>query len=175
MQRALPELHAEFGAIVHEVLLAQLDPGECLQFDGASHDQFWGLLVLNPMQHHTPLEVVEVLTHESSHSLLFGLTVDEPLVLNSETDLYPSPLRPDPRPMDGTYHATYVSARMCWAMEELAASGLISALDRARAREAARTDRENFCSGLAVVDAHGRLSASGARILDSARAWMAGC
>jgi HEXXH motif-containing protein len=47
--------------------------------------------------------VAEVLTHEAGHSLLFGLTVDEPLVLNLDDVLYPSPLREDPRPMDDIY------------------------------------------------------------------------
>ncbi len=174
LQRALPELHAELTGIVHEVLLAQAPQGDQMSFDGASHYQFWGLLLLNPTHHRSPLAVVEVLAHEASHSLLFGLTVDEPLVLNAESELFASPLRPDPRPMDGIFHATYVSARMCWAMESLAASGLIPPQDCALALEAARRDRENFASGLAVLDAHGQLSATGARILDAARAWMAG-
>lgn len=73
-----------------------------------------------------------------------------------------------------TRRRLYVSARMCWAMESLAVSGLLPPEDRAIALEAARADRENFARGLAVVDAHGRLSATGARILESARVWMAG-
>lgn len=61
----------------------------------------------------------EVLAHEAGHSLLFGLTVDEPLVLNLDDVLYPSPLREDPRPMDDIYHAAFVSAHMALAMETL--------------------------------------------------------
>ena len=77
-----------------------------------------------------------------------------------------------PRPMDGIYHATFVSARMCWAMENLVASGLLSDADSKRATEAARKDRENYEKGLSVIDASGHLSGTGARIMDSARAWM---
>lgn len=172
MQEALPVLYQELTAIVHEVLLARAPQGDKMEFDGASHYQFWGLLMLNPKHHKTPLEVVEVLAHEASHSLLFGLTIEEPLVLNPDDELFASPLRIDPRPMDGIYHATYVSARMCWAMETLAASGHVSDADAARAMEAARKDRENYEKGLSVLDAHGRLSGTGARVMDSARAWM---
>jgi hypothetical protein len=74
--------------------------------------------------------------------------------------------------MDGIYHATYVSARMCWAMEALAASSNLSQTDRDNALKAAKTDRENYLKGLAVIDAHGDLSKSGQRILDNARGWM---
>ena len=172
MRQGLPELHAELSGIVHEVLLARAPQGDAMEFDGASHYQFWGLLVLNPRHHRTPLAVVEVLAHEASHALLFGLTVDEPLVLNPDEELFASPLRPDPRPMDGIYHATYVSARMCWAMEALAASGILDAADRRRALAAARKDRENHAAGQAVLDAHGRPSATGRRIIEAARAWM---
>lgn len=171
MQAGLPELHAELTGIIHEVLLARAPQGDRMEFDGASHYQFWGMLLLNPKHHRTPLAVVEVLAHEASHALLFGMTIEEPLVLNPDDELYPSPLRLDPRPMDGIYHATYVSARMAWAMERLAASGLLSAEDRSAALAAACTDRDNHARGLSVIDAHGRLSPTGARILDSARAW----
>lgn len=172
MQAGLPDLHAELTGIIHEVLLARAPQGDRMEFDGASHYQFWGLLLLNPRHHRTPLAVVEVLAHEASHALLFGMTIEEPLVLNPDDELYPSPLRVDPRPMDGIYHATYVSARMAWAMEQLAASGLLSDEERAAAMAAARSDRDNHARGLTVIDAHGRLSDTGARILDSARAWM---
>lgn len=170
--RELPDLHAEIASIVNTVLLGQGQPGAAMEFDGASHYQFWGLLVLNPRHHRTPLAVAEVLAHEAGHALLFGLTVDEPLVLNPDDELFASPLRRDPRPMDGIFHATFVSARMAFAMERLAASPRLSAADRAAAAEAAAQDRRNFAAGDAVVRAHGRLSATGAAVIAAARGWI---
>ena len=172
MEAELPELHGEVTAIVRQVVLAQAPKGAKLEFDGASHYQYWGLLLLNPNHHRTPLAVVEVLAHEAAHSMLFGLTVEEPLVFNPDDELYPSPLRLDRRPMDGIYHATFVSARMTWAMERLAASPRLSPEDRAAARAAAETDRRNFAAGHSVVEEHGRLSATGASILRGALAYM---
>lgn len=172
MAEGLPDLHLEIAGLVHEVLLARAPHGDDTEFDGASHYQFWGLLLLNPRHHRSPLSVVEVLAHEASHSLLFGLTVDEPLVFNPDDELFPSPLRLDQRPMDGIFHAAYVSARMCWAMEQLARSERLSPDDRHRAAEAARQDRTNWERGLAVIEAHGKLSRTGDRILQAARAAM---
>ena len=169
----LPELHGEIEALVHEVLVAQAQPNGETQFEGASHYQFWGLLLLNPTRHRTRLAVAEVLAHEAGHSLLFGLTRQEPLVHNPDEELYPSPLRADPRPMDGIYHATFVSARMTWAMDRLVASDVLTPEERDAAREAAAHDRRNFVAGLSVVRAHGRLSDTGAEIMANAEAAMA--
>ncbi len=174
MQTHLPELKAEIDAIVHEILLGHAQEGAMIEFDGASHYQYWGLLMLNPKHHKTPLAVVEVLAHECAHSLLFGLTIEEPLVLNPDSETFVSPLRPDPRPMDGIYHATFVSARMAYAMERMALAADLSEADRQAAKSAAATDRANFASGLSVVRAHGRLSATGAAIMASAEAWISG-
>ncbi len=167
-----PELHDEIQTILSEILLAQAPDGAVMEFDGASHYQFWGLLFLNPKHHRTPLAVAEVLAHEAGHSLLFGLTIDEPLVLNPDDELFPSPLRLDPRPMDGIYHATFVSARMAYAMERLAESGVLSPAERDQAWREAEKDRSNFAAGHAVVRAHGRLSRSGQKIMANAAAWM---
>ncbi|GGE49062.1 aKG-HExxH-type peptide beta-hydroxylase [Actibacterium pelagium] len=171
-KQAIPDLYDEVTAIVHEVLLAHAPEGAAFEFDGASHYQFWGLLMLNPKHHRTPIAVIEVLAHEAAHSLLFGLTIEEPLVLNPDEDLFASPLRVDPRPMDGIYHATFVSARMAWAMEALAKSDLLDAAQKEWALDAAAKDRENFASGLSVVDQHGILSQTGASILKGARDWI---
>jgi HEXXH motif-containing protein len=172
MDAHLPDLAAEIRAIVHEILLGHAQPGSKVEFDGASHYQYWGLLMLNPKHHKTPLAVVEVLAHESAHSLLFGQTIEEPLVLNPDEELFTSPLRPDPRPMDGILHATFVSARMAWAMEQLADVSTLSREDRQQAADAAAKDRQNFVSGLSTVHAHGRLTETGALIMAAAEDWI---
>ncbi|MEX0970337.1 MAG: HEXXH motif-containing putative peptide modification protein [Paracoccaceae bacterium] len=173
MAHVLPDLHAEITGILRQVLLVRSAPGSGYRFDGGSHYQFWGLLLLNADRHRSPVEIVEVLAHEAGHSLLFGLTVDEPLVLNPDEELFASPLRDDPRPMDGIYHATFVSARMAWAMERLATAPALDPAERATAAAAAARDRENFAKGHDVVARHGRLSDTGARIMANARQWVA--
>ncbi|MBY0468605.1 MAG: hypothetical protein K2Q07_06470 [Burkholderiaceae bacterium] len=174
LRSGAPELHGEITSLLSEMLFAHAPPGAVMEFDGASHYQLWGLLLLNPAHHRTPLAVAEVLAHEAGHSLLFGLTVDEPLVLNDDDELFVSPLRPDPRPMDGIYHATFVSARMAWAMESLADSGLLSPADQKHALDEAAKDRANFSNGWETVMQHGRLSPTGAQIMENACRWVHG-
>ena len=174
LREGAPELHGETTGLLSEILFAQAPAGAVMEFDGASHYQFWGLLLLNPSHHPTPLAVAEVLAHEAGHSLLFGLTIDEPLVLNDDDELFASPLRSDLRPMDGIYHATFVSARMAWAMESLAGSGLLSPADQKHARDEAAKDRANFSAGWETIAQHGRLSATGAQIMENAYRWVHG-
>lgn len=173
LDAALPDLAGEIRGIVRQIIICGGDP-ECeMQFDGGSHYQLWGGLFLNAAFHPDRVAVAEVLAHESAHSLLFGFTVDEPLVFNPDEELFPSPLRRDERPMDGIYHATFVSARMHWAMTALADSGALTEAERARALEAAEADRRNFAAGLGVVRAHGDLSATGAALMAAAEAHIA--
>ncbi|MBU4520354.1 MAG: HEXXH motif domain-containing protein [Gammaproteobacteria bacterium] len=172
LAEGLPPLHEELTAMVSDVLLAQAPPGASVEFDGASHYQFWGLLLLNPKHHRDRLAVAEVLAHESGHSVLFGMCREQVLSDNADEERYPSPLRVDPRPMDGIIHATYVSARMAWAMESLAESGCLSPAERTAALQAAADDRRRFHAGLSTVDEHARLTVLGREVIEGARAWI---
>ncbi len=172
LSAAAPVLAEELSILLRGVLLARPSDPAVFNFDGASHYQFWGLVMLNPDHMPSTLKLAETLAHEVSHMLLFGMTVDEPLVLNPDEELFASPLREDLRPMDGIFHATYVSARMTMAMTALAACDALTEADRDAARRMAETDRRNFEAGDAVIRDHGRLSATGAEVLDAARDWM---
>jgi hypothetical protein len=172
MQRAIPELADEVRAIIREVVCVVGDPARKMQFDGGSHFQLWGALFLNADFHPTPQAIVEVVAHESAHSLLFGFCTDEPLVFNDDDELYASPLRSDPRPMDGIYHATFVSARMHWAMSRLLESGELTDEGRRDALAAREADRKNFEAGYHVVAEHAELSDTGARLMEGARAYI---
>ena len=172
MARAVPDLAAEFDALTTQIILVGSDPTAAMQFDGGSSYMLWGGLFLNVAFHPDEVALVEVLAHESAHMLLFGYASDEPLVNNDDEPRYTSPLRVDPRPMDGIYHATFVSARMHWAMSQLITSGILDAAGRARAEAARAADKRNFADGYAVVAAHGDLTATGAAVMAAAHSYM---
>jgi len=172
LDRGLPELAGEFRAIVRQIVISGGDPTKSLQFDGGSHYRLWGALFLNAEFHPDALAVVEVLAHESAHSLLFGFCTQLPLVENDEDELYSSPLRPDPRPLEGIFHATYVSARMHWAMTQIARSGVLSPEEVEKAHAAAKADLDNFYSGYEVVAEHARMTPVGVELMTEAKAYM---
>jgi HEXXH motif-containing protein len=113
IEQADPLLSEEIRALVSEIVLASgsMDKNS-MTFDGASSFMLWGGILLNAERKGGALEMAQMLAHESSHGLLYGMAVEEPLVLNGDEERYPAPLRKDSRPMEGIYHATYVSARM---------------------------------------------------------------
>jgi HEXXH motif-containing protein len=102
-------LAAEIRALIVLVIgSAPLTPA--LSFGGVTSLTLWGAVTLNSEIHPTPLEIADRLVHEGAHTLLFGYATDERLVRNPDSERFASPLRPDPRPMDGVFHATFVCA-----------------------------------------------------------------
>lgn len=172
LDRAAPALSGEIRAIVDEVVIVSGDKSKKMQFDGGSHYQLWGALFLNCDFHPNVIAVAEVLAHESAHSFLFGCCRDEMLVENDDDETFASPLRPDPRPMDGIYHATFVSARMHWIMSELIKSGVLNDEDRAFAERARAADAVNFAAGYEIVEKHGKLTRTGAALMSAAERYM---
>jgi len=173
LDQALPDLSGEIRAIIRQVIVITGDSSKAYDVDGGSHYQLWGAVFLNGLHHPNRVAVAEVLAHECAHSLLFGFCTDTTLVENEDDELFSSPLRVDPRPMDGIYHATFVSARMHWAMTRLAADPSLSAEERRQAHDAAAADRDNFYAGEGIVAEHARLTDLGRALMHEARAYMA--
>ena len=175
LRSLVPELAGEVEALLREVVFVAGVPGLGYDFAGGSSYMLWGALFLNAACHRDDVAMIEAIAHECGHGLLFGFTVDEPLVLNDDDARFGSPLRDDPRPMDGIFHATFVCARMHWAMSRLLASGGLDDRERAAAESRLEANRRSFRSGHATVAAEGLLSATGRALMDSARAWMDAC
>ena len=173
MARAAPELSGEFRNLVHEIVLAtgQSTDG-AMDFAGASSFLLRGALFINPRGELSPLSLVETLAHELAHSLLFGLMIEESYVLNPDWERFRSPLRDDPRPIDGIYHATFVVARMHYAVQRLLGSGLLDATSSEAAKMALQNHRQAFADGLATIERHGKLTKHGAAIMSSTAHYM---
>ncbi len=169
-----PEMAAEIRALLREIVVAAgpEDP-KALTFDGASSYMMWGAVLLNARGQKNVLDSAQALAHESGHNLLFGFSSSGPLVENSDDELFGSPLRRDPRPMDGVIHATYVIARMHQTLNRLLASGILDAEQNESARKDLALHQQNFEAGDAVVREGGRLTDIGRLAIQSAREYMA--
>lgn len=112
IKQTQPHFYQEFQSLVTTIIMAK-PCSQKFRFDGASSYHLWGLMMLAWDDDKTELEWIETLAHESSHIYLFGLMQNQTLLEGDESyNLYSSPLRTDKRPLEGIYHATYVSARM---------------------------------------------------------------
>lgn len=169
---AEPELSGEIRALLNDVVLVAGTAQGDLIFDGATSFFCWGTLFLNAEEHGSVIAMIEGLAHESAHALLFGLSQGEPFVLNAADERHPSPLRLDPRPLDGIYHAVFVAARMAYALDRLEAAGSILDTERAEAEAARAGAVRAFFDGHRTLEAHARLTPLGAMLMDDARSYM---
>ena len=179
LRAAAPELLAEIAALAHETVFvadASEVGTETLGFDGASTFYLWGAVVLNITRQHQRTGLAVALAHEVGHAYLLGSTLGTPLVENDASERYVSPLRLDPRPMDGLVHATFVLARMIWCQDRLLASGLLSDAEQQEVRAERAVNHARFNTSAPLIALHARFSETGRALWTAARDWVAdGC
>ncbi len=176
LDRGFPDMAAEVRALLCEIVIAAgpEDP-KAMTFDGASSYMLWGAILLNARGQKTVLDTAQALAHESGHNLLFGFCTSESLVENADEELFASPLRADPRPMDGVFHATYVVARMHQTLSRLLAANVLDDTE-IEAAPLSRTSRRIAGTSMRATKSFGRahrLTPLGTQVIETARAYMA--
>jgi len=170
-----PLSYVEMGHVIAEVVLARDPVGEgTTELGACSSLERWGSMLINADALESPLLLAEALMHEAAHSYLYGASPVEFHVRNPIGELYKSPLRADPRPIDGIYHATFVLARTCFSMNEFAASVTLDPEMRKDARDRAEQCRHLFEEGYAVLERHADYTDEGRAIMAAAHDYMAG-
>lgn len=169
-----PELAGEIRALLREIVLAagSTDP-RAMTFDGASSFMLWGAIIINADRRDGAVGMTQMLAHESAHNLLFGFSADEALVENGPEELFPSPLRLDPRPMDGIYHATFVTARMYRVVRQLLESGILNPAEKEKAEKDLAENARLFKKGMGTVEKHAKLTPIGESVMRGASEYMA--
>ena len=169
LARHMPELLAELEVGLQQVVPVGYDEERHLS---ASYQEAIGSVYLS--LHPRALTMVEALIHEFSHNKLAALLEQGPLLANAFWPLYPSPVRPDPRPLHGVLlavHAFLPVARLYERMladrePQSPASGDPQGL-RARLAAIVAGNRE----GAAVLRAHARPTSLGAPLLAEIDRW----
>lgn len=168
-----PDSYAEIDEVVTAFLTASGNADkDGIQFDGVSNLEMWGLICINESFSKSDLRLCEALAHETAHCTLFGLSPREFFVDNSDEERYKSPLRLDPRPLDGIYHATFVLARMHYAISEMRDSGKLDKADTTEAADLLRAGEKHFTDGLAVLEKYAIYTPTGRTIMDDAIDYM---
>lgn len=169
------DLASELRTLVVEIIGAASPPESARRaFGGASSFMLWGAVFLNVDRHQTVLDALEGLVHEAAHLLLFGLSHQEPLTTNPIEERYHSPLRADPRPMDGVFHATFVCARLAYLYRRLKLAGpsTLSDADLRLVEDRIDAQKRLFREGYDVIEKYGQLTATGRAVIDSALVYV---
>jgi hypothetical protein len=175
LRRAAPEVFDEVRRLIREIVLvsgrSSLDR---VVVGGAMSFSLWGAQVLIADRVGDRLTLALHLAHEASHAHLFGLALGGRLVENDDEIRYPSPLRPDPRPMEGVAHATYVLAREVYTLRALVASGALTQAEARVARDQIETKRRGFGQGMGTLAGDARFTPAGAAAFEHAGRYMDG-
>jgi hypothetical protein len=175
---ALPLWSQELEELVDTIVLAASSGTEKV-FAGASAFDVWGAILVNPAYRSDRLHLAMTLVHESSHLKLFYAYLDDEIVLNAPDDRYASPLRRQPRPMNGIYHAAFVLARMARFIADALQAGVAETLFGDNATAVLEAELRNavthFDAAHSVITQHGLLSPKGAQIIAEAAAEIEQC
>lgn len=171
LSAAAPEAHAEWIAFRPLWLLASVTADSAHDFGGYSSNLAWGTIVMNANRQSFADLLIQAI-HELGHQLLYALALDVPLAFNDPLANYSSPLRQDPRPMDGVLHACFVSARVAEVLAQLEAATVwenIASNDQKRLIAEREAARQAIRDALPTIDRHAQLSALGERVVLAAR------
>lgn len=162
----LPYYAEQLEQLVTQIICVEPAPGEGNSgFGGGSSLMLWGAMFINVALDKTLYDWVDTLVHESSHLLLFGLCSEQPALLNEPDELYTSPLRDEPRPMEGIFHAMFVSFHVCRAFALLQSSEAFDDTDRELFAGRVSTYRAVVTDCLATVAQHAQLTELGKAIV----------
>jgi HEXXH motif-containing protein len=162
--------------VVQEIVLARSGDAHRMDFGGVSSFAAWGAICINQAAHGHWVAYMKTIAHESAHLLLFAIARNEPLVLNDLAERHGSPLRDDARPLDGIFHAAFVSARealaldACLTRHEAQSASDASAVDLLE--QALEDSVFAFWDCCDQLESHARLSDLGEAILKDCQRFM---
>jgi hypothetical protein len=171
---AAPRLAEEIDLLTTEIIFAGDSRAAAAGFGGATSFQAWGAIFLNVHRHTSLVRMADGLVHEAAHARLLAQSGGAAMVANDNATRYRSPLRPDPRPMEGIFHASFVSARICWALDRLLASDRLAPNERNEAAQARDRAARAFRDGYATLCESGRPTPLGGELIAGAAAYMLG-
>jgi hypothetical protein len=168
----LPELRAEMGLYVQQIVPTGYFADKHLS---ASYREAIGTLYVS--LHPSRLTMAEALVHEFQHNKLNALFAIDDVLENAYEPLYPSPVRPDPRPLHGVLLAVHAFVPVARLYERILADpkgAPPGAAPRgeeleARLREVALKNHE----GTGVLLKHARPTPVGRGLLDELARWDA--
>jgi HEXXH motif-containing protein len=153
-----PELFGETSELVSDIVLADDGP------QGMTTLRCFGQIQIRRPPDQGSSEAVTYLTeniaHETSHLALFAMMNVDPMLHNAHVGTYTSPLRSDPRPLYGIFHATFVLARLTRLY------GLLARQGSAGAPAQRDEQRRRFRDGYQTLIRHADFTDAGRRVLE---------
>jgi len=160
----LPGLHAEMTVLLREIVPVGYDPVRHLS---ASYREAVGTVYLT--LHPNPMTMTEAVIHEFQHNKLNLAAEGSDFLDNAFTPLYPSPIRPDPRPLWGILLAVHAFLPVAELYRRLRDAGHPAAAGPDVQRRLSEIDLKNH-EGMDMLRAHAQWTAAGRALFDELEA-----
>lgn len=165
--RYMPELRGEIDLYLHQVVPVGFDDHSHLS---ASYQEVIGTVYMT--LHPQLMTMVEATIHEFQHNKLHALLELDPLLHNAFSPLYSSPVRPDPRPLQGVLLAVHAFVPVARLYQLMRAAGHEGTRGRDFERRYEQIVTGNH-EGSSVLLEHGQPTPVGRGLLDELRRWDA--
>lgn len=165
IERFLPALRREASLFVRQFVPVGYHPESHLS---ATYREAIGTIYLS--LHPDPLMMAEAIIHELSHTKLHALLELDAVLDNDPHEAYPSPVRPDPRPLMGVLLAVHAFVPVAYLYDKIAEAGDPLAEIPTFSRRRAEIFQANQ-DGAAVIQAHARPTPIGKGLLDEIKRW----
>lgn len=165
VQTHMPELRAEIDLYLHQIVPVGYDDHVHLS---ASYQEVIGTVYMT--LHPQAMTMVEATIHEFQHNKLHAQLELDPLLHNAFHPLYSSPVRPDPRPLQGVLLAVHAFQPVARLYQLMRAAGHEGTAKPDFERRYAQIIKGNH-EGATVLLEHGQPTAVGQGLLDEIRRW----
>jgi HEXXH motif-containing protein len=163
--RYMPDLRGEMDLYLHQVVPVGYDERSHLS---ASYQEVIGTIYMT--LHPQLMTMVEATIHEFQHNKLHAQLELDPLLHNAFSPLYSSPVRPDPRPLQGVLLAVHAFIPVARLYQLMRAAGHPGTRGPDFERRYAQIVAGNH-EGATVLLEHGDPTPIGRALLDEIRRW----
>lgn len=163
--RHMPDLRGEIDLYLHQVVPVGYDQHSHLS---ASYQEVIGTVYMTLHPH--LMTMVEATIHEFQHNKLHAQLELDPLLHNAFWPLYSSPVRPDPRPLQGVLLAVHAFLPVARLYQLMRAAGHPSTHSPDFERRYTQIVAGNH-EGATVLLEHGDPTQTGRELLDEIRRW----
>lgn len=163
--RYMPELRGEIDLYLHQIVPVGFDAHAHLS---ASYQEVIGTVYMT--LHPQLMTMVEATIHEFQHNKLHAELEIDPLLHNAFFPLYSSPVRPDPRPLQGVLLAVHAFQPVARLYQLMRAAGHEGTGRPDFERRYAQIIKGNH-EGATVLLEHGQPTEIGRGLLDEIRRW----
>lgn len=163
------ETYMEIDNIVDDIYVFGVDfkDSQEMVYSGSDFDKL-GCIFFNEeiFVDKDDLFILDKIIHESAHQILLSVMIHDEVVLNSDDEHYPSPLRTGLRTMNGIYHAAFVLYRIARFFNQIikkqntqySYDDLISHINK---------NKEQFLACYDVISKNGKLTNLGSAIIEN--------